>query len=82
MTRDEYFKQQVEDLINKEILPRLKKREKDMSKEDIAEINNIGLFYSVDRYHPLQVLIKLARILTNEEYEEIMNSFKEKGYLY
>ncbi len=82
MKRDEYFKQQVEDLINKEILPRFKEREKNMSKEDITEINNIGLFYSVGRYHPLQVLIKLARMLTDEEYEEIMNKFKEKGYLY
>ena len=81
MTREEYFKKQVEELVNNDILPILKEREKDMSQAEINLINNQAFFYSVDRVHPLQVIITLSRLLNDDEYNRIMGKFKERGYL-
>lgn len=74
MTRDEYFKQQCEDFMNKKILPILSARE-NKNESDVARVNMKAFLYSVGRIDPLVMVAILARELTEEEFEKLT----EKG---
>lgn len=74
MTREEYFKEKVEDFINNKVLPILNARE-NKNESDVTRINMKAFLYSVGRLDPLVMVSILARELTEEEF----NKLTEKG---
>lgn len=74
MTREEYFKEKVEDFMNNKVLPILNARE-NKNESDVTRINMKAFLYSVGRLDPLVMVSILARELTEEEF----NKLTEKG---
>ena len=74
MTREQYFKEKVEDFMNNKILPILSARE-NKNESDVARINMKAFLYHVGRIDPLVMVSILARELTEEEF----NKLTEKG---
>lgn len=78
MTRKEYLQNEVEKLCNEVIIPILNKN---IIEERVKKLNKDMFFYGVGRLSPLQILMRITRVLTDEEYEEVMEHFKKEGYL-
>lgn len=77
MTRQEYLMEQVENVVNKHILPTINEKQTTEYKDQINKINLLGFLYSVNRVEPLTMLMKLARILNQEDFDKVIKEYDE-----
>lgn len=79
MTREQYLEKQVLDLINLELLPRMRNSKGQDDRNRYMSFFN--MLYTSSRVHPLQLLLMYGRVLTNEEWDLIMKTFEEENYI-
>ena len=72
MTRKEYLQTQAEDFMNNKILPILSARE-NKNESDIARVNMKAFLYRVGRIDPFEMICILARELTEDEFNKLLN---------
>lgn len=77
MTREEYLEKRVLDLTNKFILPQIRDRE-NLDKTTI--FRKIGFLYQCSRIEPLELLLILGRVMTDKEFNNIMQIFKDEDF--
>ena len=78
MTRQEYLKQEIEKCINDYILPTLQGNKKTYENY-VSFVNLIAFMYGVGRMKPLTTLMKLARVLTQEDFDNLIEKYEEQG---
>ena len=81
MTREQWMTDKIYEFTNENILPIFKAKEKTMEQSQVNKINNLIFFAQCDRKHPMQILMEMARMLTDDEFKQVNEKFKEMGYL-